>query len=67
MLGSTSQSVAHLTADAGVASLKLSITFIEMDLEIISVVFLPFCRFRKGSCQLLVKVYSQVLLNCLED
>ena len=29
--------------------------------------FSPFSRFKKGSCQLLAKECTQVLVNCLED
>ena len=55
---------AYLTADPGVASLipARSHTFMEIDLEIIStVILLPSAEsFKKGCCQLQVKVCAQI-------
>ena len=60
---------ASLTADPGVAS---SIpaqyhTFVEIDHEIISmVILLPSAEsFKKGCCQLQVKVCARILVKCL--
>ena len=54
---------ASLTADPGVASLipARSLTFVEIDHEIIStVILLPFVEsFKKGCCQLQAKVCAQ--------
>ena len=41
-------------------------TFMDIDHAIFSVV-IPFCRFKKGSCQFLVKECAEVLVNRLED
>ena len=61
---------AYLTADPGVASSipAWSHTFVEIDHEIISTVFLlPSAEsFKKGCCQLQAKVHvHEVLVNCL--
>ena len=60
---------AHLTADPGVASSipAQSHSFLEIDHEIIStVILLPSAdSFKKGCCQLQVKVCAQITVNCL--
>ena len=74
-LGRVAQSVtclvtdAKLTADPGVPSSipARSLTFVEIDHEIIStVILLPSAEsFMKGCCQLQAKVCARLLVNCL--
>ena len=60
---------ASLTADPGVASSipTRSLTFVEIDHEIIStVILLPSAEsFKKGCCQLQAKVCARSMVNCL--
>ena len=66
--GSIAQPIAHLATDPGVTSSNpssaLTIIFLEIDHEIISMVILPLLE-KKGSCQLLAKGCAQVLQSTL--
>ena len=61
------QSDGHPTGDQEVTGSIPTRPATFFDHEIFSTVIFPFCWFKKGSSQFLVKEFAQVLINHLED